>query len=190
RKSYFSALEQTGSPHHVLQRNWIRVEEDRLIQFKQIEMQLAGRGKISLGHFFAQERDAGGHEVPYCIHQSGRSNRKHRETQRLKAAKNPELNSKPQEQLADKIKVCSRMLHPDQIWKPLCNLQHSLRANRHPGPARDMIDQQRERGALANRDEVCNQSSLRRPNVVRGDNQQRVRTGSLGSGSQLCCFLV
>src|ERR1700687_6207563 len=112
-------LEKPHSLHHVFERRWIGVEEDRLIEFEQRIVSGARRSEALSEDVLAHLRERPRFQAASGVHQAARSDRHHRKTQLFQSDEDTEIVAQQGQHLGNQREVVGRVLHPDQVGRVL-----------------------------------------------------------------------
>src|SRR5438128_6291006 len=142
-------------------------------------MHRAGLDKITLLNQLTEMRNPCRGQIAYRVHQACGGQRQHRQTHSLQTAEDTKVRPESRQHLGYKLKIIGGMLYANQIGRPFSNPGYSSGSNRYRGTTRNVIDEQRQAGSLANFSEVISQACLWWFAVIGGDHEDSVRAGLL-----------
>ena len=148
-------------------------------------MQTAGFLPLAARRRIAQRRHAPRIQIADSVHHTRGSEGEHRQTERFQSAEDPEFGSQAHQQLADEIELVDGVLDAGECVRFLCDLLDCLRCDRDGRAAGDVVDDQGQRRALGNLHEIFDETALRRPDVIRSDDEERIDLCFFGQRAEL-----
>src|ERR1019366_6392370 len=121
---------------------------------------------VQLGHLARRH-------VAYSIHQTGGTNRQHRETQFFEADEKPKIEAEAIKHLRSKGEIVYRVLHADEVRCLFGDALERFEFERYRCATGYMVNQQRQSSTRPKIDEVFGKAPLRRGDGVGGSHPPR-----------------
>ncbi len=137
-------------------------------------MQRLRAGEVVSPDRVAQVRQYPRLQISDCVHQAARADRHHRETQFLEADKDAKVGAEHAQGFGDEAEIVHGVLHSDEARRLRPQLLQRIDRHVDRGSARYVVDHPRQVANRGKLEVVSNESSLRRPNVVRSYDQQGI----------------
>ena len=171
------SVEQAELLHHVLHRNRVRVEEHGLVDLEQLLVQAPARSEIAGEHGFAHLREHLRLQIADGVHEAAGADRHHREAELLEPHEHFEVAAELVQALGNEAEIVDGLLDADEVRRAVLDGFQRVERDADGRAARDVVDHPRHVVPARELQVIRDEAALRRPDVVRRDDQERVGAG-------------